>query len=107
MKLNIEFTFLAISDLQSIYDFYADEVSIVKAEQIVGDIYNKINSLIEFPKRGHFPPELLSMEVFNYKEIHSSVYRIFFSVDGKVIIIHAILDGRRNITELLAKRLMR
>lgn len=107
MKLSIEFTYLAIEDLQGIYDYYADEVSVVKAEQIVTDSYDKINSLIEFPKRGHFPPELISIEVFNYKEIHCSVYRIFFSIEEKKITIYAILDGRRNIIELLTKRLMR
>ena len=64
-------------------------------------------SLEDFPLRGHIVPELERISVISYLEIHYKAYRIIYQVLNKTVYIHSILDGRRNISELLQKRLLR
>jgi len=41
------------------------------------------------------------------REIHVKVYRIMYQITGDDIFVHCILDGRRDIQDLLQKRLLR
>jgi toxin ParE1/3/4 len=64
-------------------------------------------SLSELPNRGPVPPELERVAVFDYLEIHYKPYRIIYQVISHRVFIHCVLDGRRDIGELLQKRLLR
>lgn len=64
-------------------------------------------TLKEFPERGHFIPELHSLGVSNFRETHCGMYRIFYEIDGSDVFIHAVFDGRRDLDELLQRRLLR
>ena len=64
-------------------------------------------SLAELPNRGHIPPELDRIGVVEYREIHFKPYRIIYQVIESKVYIHCILDGRRELHELLEKRIIR
>jgi hypothetical protein len=66
-----------------------------------------IGSLSEMPERGHYPPELERLGIYQYLEIHLRVYRIIYRVIRPDVFVHAVLDGRRDIQELLYQRLIR
>jgi len=65
------------------------------------------DSLAHEPERGHFPPELERISISDYREIHFKPYRVIYQILGKQVYIHAVLDGRRDLQELLERRLLR
>ena len=61
----------------------------------------------EFPIRGHLPPELERIGVLDYKEIHYKPYRIIYQIIESTVYVHCVLDGRRDLQQLLEERLLR
>ena len=41
-----------------------------------------------------------------FLEVHFKPYRIIYQVEGAVVNVHGILDGRRSLEEVLALRLL-
>jgi len=70
-------------------------------------LVEKIQSLQEFPNRGHIPPELKLLGVEDLSEISYKPYRIIYQIIKRVIFVHCVLDGRRDIQKLLQERLIR
>lgn len=64
-----------------------------------------VNSLNDFPKRGRFPKELLNLGIRQYRQIIVKPYRIIYEILAEQVIVHAVLDGRRDIQTLLTQRL--
>ena len=97
----------AEQDIVDIYEYIARADSIEKAEYVLKNIEEKCSSLAEFSDRGHFPPELERIGIFEYREIHFKPYRIIYQVVDLKIFIHCVLDGRRELQKLLENRLLR
>ena len=57
--------------------------------------------------RGHPPPELERIGMLDFKEIHYKPYRIIYEIYKSEVFVHCILDGRRDLQELLHKRVLR
>jgi len=96
----------AEDDLVAIYRFVAENDSINHADGLLDKIENKCSSLSELSRRGHRVPELKRMHVGTFREIHFKPYRIIYQVVGNSVFIHAVLDGRRELQELLEKRIL-
>lgn len=94
-------------DIVDLFKYVAKHDSPVKAEQLLGHIETTCQNLADFANRGHTPPELERIGVFEYKEIHYKPYRIIYQIIVNKVFIHCILDGRRDLQELLEKRLLR
>ena len=94
-------------DVLEIYDYIALSDSIEKAEYMLKNIEEKCSSLGELPSRGHFPPELERIGIFEYREIHVKPYRIIYQVIDSRVYVHCVLDGRRELQKLLENRLLR
>jgi len=45
--------------------------------------------------------------VVEYRELIEGNYRIIYVIQDSMVVIHAILDSRRNLEELLMQKLMR
>jgi len=45
--------------------------------------------------------------VFDFREVHVGPYRIIYEMGGRVVWVLAVLDGRRDIQDVLARRLLR
>ncbi len=97
----------AEEDILEIYDYIALTESAKTAEDIYNNIQDKCLSLSHMPSRGHIPPELERISIYEYREIHCEPYRIIYQVREAEVYIHCILDGRRELQELLEKRLLR
>lgn len=97
----------AEDDLVEIYQYVFFNDSEQNAEKIYSKLYEKCSSLQEYPNRGHIPPELNHLGINDFLEINYNPYRIIYQIIGKVVFIHCILDGRRDIQKLLQERLMR
>jgi toxin ParE1/3/4 len=52
-------------------------------------------------------PELREIGVTEYREVVRKPYRIVYFTVGRQVYVVAILDGRRDLEDLLARRLLR
>ena len=107
MTYNVLFTFQSRQDLFEIYKYVAWNDSTAKADKLKNQLKLKCLSLVEFPNRGHKLPELEYSESNDYLEIHYKPYRIIYKIIDKTVFIYCILDGRRDLKDLLNKRLLR
>jgi len=98
---------LAKLDLKEIFVFVAMNDSIQSANKLLDGLEETCYKLEKYPERGHIPPELRQTGIKNYLEIHYKPYRIIYEIEGKVVYIHSVIDGRRNIQEILNNRILR
>jgi len=58
------------------------------------------------PERWNVPSEIEDLNELLCRQIITKNYRIFYQIIGKVVTIHGIIDGRRNIREVMRQRLL-
>ena len=107
MKSRIFILQEAEDDIFELYKYILENDSKESAIYVYEQLREKINSLDEYPERGHCPPELERIGVTGFLEIHFKPYRIIYEIDGRQVFIHAVLDGRREIQSLLERRMFR
>jgi len=107
VKFKVNIVSSAEEDLFEIYQYVFFNDSEEKDEILYSKLYKKCISLQEYPNRGHVPPELSLLGVDDFLELSYKPYRIIYQVIEKVVFIHCILDGRRDMQKLLQERLMR
>jgi len=97
----------AEKDVDDIYVYVRRNDSEEKAERLSLNIEQAILSLQTMPLRGHYPPELERLGILDYREIFFKPYRILYEVAGESVFIHCVLDGRRDLRDILQSRLLR
>lgn len=97
----------AEQDLFDIYRYVAANDSAEKAERLLDNIEKTIGRLETVPQRGHYPAELQQIGVRDYREIFFKPYRIIYQTIESNVYVHCVLDGRRDLQDLLEERLMR
>lgn len=107
MKREVILSEPALTDLLDINDYYLWEVSERVASNIINSLEAAVNNLAVFPDQGSIPKELLSLGIRQYRQVIEKPYRIFYEIFADKIIVHAILDGRRDMQSLLMQRILR
>lgn len=97
----------AEDDLFDIWRFVAERDSPAKANTFLEKLEASCLNLGKAPNKGHVPKELRRVDIFDFYEIHFKPHRILYELDEKRVLIHAILDGRRDMESLLRSRLLR
>lgn len=92
-------------DLSEIIEYIAFEDKAL-ALQILGKIEEKVTRLEQLPQSGRFVPELKAFDLLTYQEIVYSPWRIIYKVEKQRVLIIAVLDSRRNLEDLLLKKLL-
>ena len=106
MGYAVELTEDAERDLEDIFDFVAQRDSPARATQLLDDIEQHIESLHQYPNRGRQPTELLDQGIEKYRETIFKTFRIFYRVENEVVSVILISDGRREMRELLFRRVI-
>ncbi|MDD1632875.1 MAG: type II toxin-antitoxin system RelE/ParE family toxin [Methylococcaceae bacterium] len=107
MRREVVLSAPALADLLDINDYYLCEVSDRVANGIIDGLEAAVNNLAEFPDRGSIPKELLALGIRQYRQIIENPYRIIYEILTDQIVVHAILDGRRDMQSLLMQRILR
>jgi toxin ParE1/3/4 len=107
MKFTVNLIKDAESDLIDIYRYVARNDSVENAESLLDKLERTIIKLETMPLRGHFPPELERIGVLEYREVFFKPYRIIYQVIKSNVYVHCILDGRRDLQDLLHQRVLR
>ena len=106
MSFEVVLTAGAAADLIDLADWIASHDSPAKAAHVVDRIEAAFSALARFPLRGAYPRELLALGVREYRETSFKPYRIVYRVDTGRVFVELIADGRRDLQELLARRLL-
>ena len=93
-------------DLEEIFDYIAEHDHPAKAGRLLDRIEEAVESLATLPERGSHPRELLSLGIRDYRQTFVKPYRVIYRVMGKRIYVYLIVDGRRDMQTLLARRLL-
>ena len=107
MRVRVYLVADAERDLLDIYRYVAQNDSVEKADRLLENLRGTIMKLETMPLRGHFPPELERIGVLEFREIFFKPYRIIYQVIKSDVYVHCVLDGRRDLQDLLQKRVLR
>ena len=107
MTYSVELTVSAVEDLNDIVQWIARNDSTDKALNVLDRIQARINSLKDQPARGATPLELRNLDIDKYREVFFKPYRIIYHVRENRVIINLIADGRRDMSVLLQRRLLK
>jgi toxin ParE1/3/4 len=106
MPFKVLLTNDAARDLDELYDYIALHDAPRKADHVLEQIEKAFSKLSEFPERGAYPKELLSLGIREYREVFFKPYRIIYRVMDKNVYVLLIVDGRRDMQSLLQRRLL-
>ncbi len=104
-KYSILWTKSADQDLEHIIDYIAQD-SLDRALESFHTIRTSVSALMSLPERGRIVPELKVHGISIYREIVISPWRIIYRIEGKKVIIMTVIDGRRNLEDILLERLL-
>jgi toxin ParE1/3/4 len=106
MPFRVMLTNDAARDLEELYDYIALHDAPRKADYVLDQIEKAFSKLSEFPERGAYPKELLTLGIREYRQIFFKPYRILYRVMEKNVYVLLIVDGRRDMQSLLQRRLL-
>ena len=96
----------AEDDLNEIIEYHFS-MSQNYVEKPISEFKENIMSLKIHPKSGRIIPELEKQWILQYRELIQGYYRIIYEIDDNKIIVHSIVDGRRNFEETIISKLSR
>jgi toxin ParE1/3/4 len=102
----ILWTKTAREDLFEIVEYIKLDSAAV-ALKILENIESNVRRLVDFPEHGRVVPELKELNVYQYREIVVSPWRVIYRVDKRKIYIMAVIDGRRDVADVLLNRQLR
>jgi toxin ParE1/3/4 len=105
-KFEVLFTEGAEQDLEAIYDYIRELDCVANANYVLGELMDAIESLSQFPERGSYPKELVGLGIKEYRQTFFKPYRVIYRVAENQVIIYLIVDGRRDLQSVLARRLL-
>lgn len=106
-RFTVQWTQTAVDDLLSIIDYVGDRDGAEAAERLYGQITSLVADLETMPFRCRVVPELEAEGIDGYRELLVGPYRLMFAVRGGEVILLTVLDGRRDLGELLIERALR
>ncbi len=106
MIFRISYSEAAEHDLYSIHLYVEARDSLKQADILLEGISQTIFSLKNMPERGHCPQELELIGVRDFRETHFKSFRIIYSLHEDEVVVHCVLDGRRDMQTLLQQRLL-
>jgi len=104
-KNDVQWSQSAEKDLEEIVTYIATD-NIDVALEIFYKIKVASDALYNNPKQGRIVPELLSQNIYTYREIILSPWRIIYKTEGKTVHVFAVMDGRRNLEDILLHKLL-
>jgi len=93
-------------DISEIFDYIAEHDSLGAANHVLDRVERTIDDLSSFPERGSYPKELIALGIRDYRQVSFGPYRLIYRVIGTRVYLYLIVDGRRDMQTLLARRLL-
>ena len=105
-SFRVQWAEAAVRDLEELISYIAAD-SPLNAERILDKLEKRALTLESTPVRGRVVPELAHFGIRNWRELIVKPYRIIYRIDEDTVNVLAVLDGRRDLQDLLLERLIR
>ncbi len=105
-SFRVQWAEAAARDLEELISYVAAD-SPLNAERILDKLEKRAQTLESTPVRGRVVPELAHFGIRNWRELIVKPYRIIYRIDEDTVNVLAVLDGRRDLQDLLLERLIR
>lgn len=96
----------AEQDLESIHDYIAEFDCAENANYVLDQLMDLVEGLAQFPERSSYPRELVALGIKEYRQAAFKPYRVIYRILGSQVAIYLIVDGRRDMQSVLARRLL-
>ncbi|GBE29865.1 MAG TPA: type II toxin-antitoxin system RelE/ParE family toxin [Bacteroidetes bacterium] len=106
MSFQVKVTPGAANDLDEILTWIRENDSDHAARQVFNNLVKSIESLAKFPHRGRPARELAEWGAPGYREIRYASFRILYHVEGDTVFVRFIVHERRDLLDLLERRLL-
>jgi len=104
-KYFVKWTAPAKEDIDEIID-YISKTNINYAVRILSGIEKNVKKSGMFPERHRIVPEFEKYGYLIYREIIVEYWRIIYKIENNYVYIMLVIDGRRNLEDLLLKRMI-
>ena len=104
-RFRVVWTEVASQDVERLAGYLGDEAPL-RADHILERIISRGESLESSPSRGRRPPQLRSVGDRTWREVHEPPCRLIYRLVGGAVEIHAVLDGRRDLDDILLERIL-
>ena len=105
MRFDVLLTEHAERDLEQLHDYIAEHDTPGNAARVLDRIEKALEGLSTFPERGSHPKELLALGIRDYRQIFFKPYRMIYRIMERRVYVYLIVDGRRDMQTLLARRM--
>jgi toxin ParE1/3/4 len=105
LEFRVTTSALADEDIADIFDYISKNQSLERALLVMDTLEGLVASLSSSPMRGARVPEVEIESLGDYRQLISWPFRLICRIVGLSVVVVAILDGRRDVVTLLAKRL--
>ena len=101
----VEWSKISEKDLVAIIEYIADD-NPSRAYEVFQEVKRKASTLRSLPERGRIVPELQDQGITQYRELVIPPWRIIYRISERKVYVLSVLDSRRNIEDILLKRLI-
>lgn len=105
-SFTVKWSLSAERDLKRIFDRISRD-SIQNAIKVLEKIQGEAEHLFYFPERGRIVPEFEAQNLFFFREIIVSPWRVIYSVSNDCVHLLAVIDSRQNFEDILLKKVLR
>ena len=104
----VRWTREAEEDLREIVLYIRDHEAPGSARMMLTRLRERAAALATAPQRGRWIPELdREFGVRAYREVVEGPWRIMYRIDDDQVLVIRVIDGRRNVEDLLLRSLLR
>lgn len=96
----------AEQDLEAIHDYIAEFDCVANADRMLDQLVGVVGRLAQFPERGSYPKELIALGIRDFRQTHFKPWRVIYRIIERRVVIYLIVDGRRDMASVLARRLL-
>ncbi|MGI4877929.1 MAG: type II toxin-antitoxin system RelE/ParE family toxin [Janthinobacterium lividum] len=105
-RYTVTLTREAIDDIDGIRAYLVDHRSVEAADDLIDTIVAAVATLETFPMRGVVPKELAAVGERDFRQLNLGPYRLIYYIVETMVAVTLVVDGRRDLPELLARRLL-
>ena len=105
MRFDVLLTEHAERDIEELCIYIATHDTPGNAARVLDRIEKALQSLTTIPERGSYPKELLALGIHEYRQTFFKPYRLIYRIVEQCVYVYLIVDGRRDMQALLARRL--
>lgn len=106
MRFDVQLTDHAAADLAEIVAFVRERDGDLRAATLLTRFEHVVSDLSRFPSKGVVPRELAELGTHEFRQVHFKPWRVVYRIEERVVFVMLIVDGRRNLGAILARRLL-